>query len=250
MRELPNDPLDADIHGNSRRCILSGARADPVRLVRLALAPDGQVLPDVRGKAPGRGAWIAVDRAALDAAQAKGRLKAALARAFKSGDVAAPADLGQRIADALERAALDRLGLEARGGTLVTGAERIEAAARAGKVALLLHAADAGTDGCRRLDQALRVGSGTEGSGARGLVIAAGRPTLSLALGRENVVHVAVTGRDAAARVGDAVARWHAFIGFEAGDRPCETASQGPSAPVADGTTAERTTNEGSRASS
>ena len=40
-----------------RRCILTGDRAAPDHLVRLARAPDGAVLPDVRAKAPGRGAW-------------------------------------------------------------------------------------------------------------------------------------------------------------------------------------------------
>ena len=43
-----------------------------------------------------------------------------------------PADLPERIADALKRHALDRLGLEAKSGTLLTGSDRIEAAARFG----------------------------------------------------------------------------------------------------------------------
>ena len=92
-------------------------RAD--ELIRLALWPDGEVAPDVRARAPGRGAWIGVDRATLEAAQAKGKLKAALARAFKTNAADAPDDLGARIEAALEKAALDRLGLEARAGTLV-----------------------------------------------------------------------------------------------------------------------------------
>ena len=44
-------------------------------LIRLALGPDGEVAPDVRARAPGRGAWIGVDRATLEAAQAKGKLQ-------------------------------------------------------------------------------------------------------------------------------------------------------------------------------
>ena len=110
--------------------------------------------PDVRARAPGRGAWIEVGRAALDEANAKGKLKAALQRAFKQQAVDVPADLGARTDAALRQAVLDRLGMEARAGNLVTGGERIEAAARAGKVSLLIHAADAGDDGSRRLDQA------------------------------------------------------------------------------------------------
>jgi predicted RNA-binding protein YlxR (DUF448 family) len=196
-----------------RKCILSGEHGDRDNLIRLALSPDGDVLPDVRAKAPGRGAWIGVDRASLEAAQAKGKLRGALARAFKGSPLSIPGDLGERIEAALRQAALDRLGLEARAGTLLTGTDRIENAARRGEVELLLHAADAGEDGNRKLDQAWRVG-GREG---QGLVIPAQRPILSLALGRQNVVHIALTDRGAAARVGHALDRWRAFIGTEAG---------------------------------
>ena len=40
--------------------------------------PTAQVAPDVRARAPGRGAWIGVVRAELDEANAKGKLKGAL----------------------------------------------------------------------------------------------------------------------------------------------------------------------------
>jgi hypothetical protein len=167
----------------------------------------------VRAKAPGRGAWIGVDRATLEAAQAKGKLKGALARAFKGGVGTIPDDLGARIEAALRQTVLDRLGLEARSGTLITGADKIETAARRGEVHLLLHAADASHDGNSKLDQAWRVGGGE----AEGLVFPAERAILSLALGRQNVVHVAIIDRAAAARVKHAIDRWRAFIGLNAG---------------------------------
>jgi predicted RNA-binding protein YlxR (DUF448 family) len=196
-----------------RKCILSGEHGARETLIRLALSPEGEVLPDVRAKAPGRGAWLGVGRAALEAAQAKGKLRGALARAFKGAPLSIPTDLGERIEVALRQAALDRLGLEARAGALLTGTDRIENALRKGEVELLLHAADAGEDGNRKLDQAWRVG----GKQGQGLVIPAQRPILSLALGRQNVVHIALTDRGAAARVGHALDRWRAFIGTEAG---------------------------------
>ncbi|MBV9932166.1 MAG: DUF448 domain-containing protein [Alphaproteobacteria bacterium] len=196
-----------------RTCILSRTTAARDALVRLAVSPDGEVLPDVRAKAPGRGAWLGVDRAALEKALANGKLKGALSRAFKTGALTIPADLPERIETALRQALLDRLGLEARAGTLLTGSEKIEAACRKGEAVLLLHAADAGDDGNRKLDQAWRVG-GQEG---QGLVIPAGRAILSLALGRQNVVHIALIDRGAAARVGQALARWRAFIGPDSG---------------------------------
>jgi predicted RNA-binding protein YlxR (DUF448 family) len=206
---------------NDRRCILSGESEARDGLIRLALGPDNIVAPDVRARAPGRGAWIGVDRATLDTANAKGRLKAALARAFKSSDVAAPADLGARIAEALEHDALARLGIESRSGAVLVGSEKIQDAARKGQVHLLLHAADASEDGNRKLDQAWRVGSNAEGSGARGMTLPVGRTILSAALGRENAVHVAVIDRAAAERVKNAIGRWRDFIGSEPEAEPC-----------------------------
>ncbi len=212
-----------------RKCILSQERDARESLVRLALAPDGQILPDVRAKAPGRGAWIGVTRAELEEAIAKKRLRGALLRAFKGAELVIPDDLPQRIADALERNALDRLGLEAKSGTLLTGSERIETAARSGQLHALYHAADASDDGRRKLAQAWRVGSDKEGSDLKGLALPVARPILSLALGRENVVHIGLTDRAAAARVSDALDRWLHFIGTESAPAPCETASRGSS---------------------
>jgi predicted RNA-binding protein YlxR (DUF448 family) len=225
--------------------VLTGGKADRAALIRLALSPDGEVLPDVRAKAPGRGAWIGVDRVELQRAIDSGKLKAALFRAFRRRDLTVPADLPEQIERQLERAALDRLGLEARASTIVTGSDRIEAAARSGQVELLLHAADAGEDGNRKLDQALRVGKGAEGSDLKGLVIASPRTILSSALGRENVVHIAVTDRGAARRLSEVLARWHGFIGFGSGERPCATQPQGSIAAAASTGAAADAANEG-----
>ena len=207
-------PAEDRLGENERTCVLSGRKDSRANLIRLALGPDGTVAPDVRARAPGRGAWIGVDRAALEEAITKGKLGKALARAFK-GAVQVPADLADQIERALERATLDRLGLEARAGQLVTGSERIVDAARKGTVELLLHARDAAADGSRKLDQALRVGLGMEGSDVRGLAIPASRAILSMALGRENVVHLALIAPAAAARVNDALGRWRGFIGLD-----------------------------------
>ncbi len=217
---------DAAPHVPERKCILTGAHDARDNLIRLAVSPDGDVLPDVRAKAPGRGAWIGVDRAALEAAQKKGKLKGALARAFKGKPLTIPDDLGARIESALERAFLDRLGLESRSGAVSFGSDRIEEAARRGRVALLLHAADAGTDGSRKLDQALRVGRDEEGSDLRGVALPVSRTILAMALGRENVVHVALVDRAAAQRVSHALARWTGFIGRD-GEAEPRDASRG-----------------------
>ena len=211
MRARSNDPLEA--HVPERTCILTRRTAPREELIRLALSPEGEVAPDVRARAPGRGAWVGVARSELDAANAKGKLKPALQRAFKTNEIRVPTNLGERIEHALRKTALDRLGMEARAGNLINGADKVEAAARAGKVHLLVHALDASEDGRRRMDQAWRVGGGPQ----QGMIFPEGRTMLSLALGRENVVHVALTDPAAALRVSHAIARWRAFTGPDRG---------------------------------
>jgi predicted RNA-binding protein YlxR (DUF448 family) len=216
MRNPQNDALalaEPEMHVPERTCVLSRRKGTRDELIRLALGPDGSVAPDVRARAPGRGAWIGVTRAELDGANAKGKLKAALQRAFKANDLNVPADLGERTEEALRQTALDRLGMEARAGNLINGSDKVENAARSGKVALLIHAADASEDGRRKLDQAWRVGGGDQ----RGVIFPLDRTILSMALGRENVVHVALTDPAAASRVQHALARWRAFTGPDRG---------------------------------
>jgi predicted RNA-binding protein YlxR (DUF448 family) len=212
-------------HKPERTCILTRRKATKDALIRLALGPDGTVAPDVRARAPGRGAWISVGRTELDDANAKGKLKAALQRAFKTNEIAVPANLGELTEAALRQGTLDRLGMEARSGNLISGFDRIEAAARAGKVHGLIHAADAGDDGTRALDQAWRVGGG----GERGMIFPLERTILSMALGRDNVVHVALTDPAAASRVIHALSRWRNFAdpdcGPGGGFPACETGS-------------------------
>ena len=206
MRTPPNERLTSDIAepslpakaGSERRCILSGEHDARDALVRLAISPDGLVLPDPAAKASGRGAWIGVSRAELEAAVVDGGLKRALMRAFKGAALTIPVDL------------------ELRSGHIVLGSARIEEQARSGRIAALLHASDSSEDGRRKLDQAWRVGSDAEGSGLRGLVLPLDRNALSVALGRDNVVHLGVAGHPgdmrAATRVLQAVSRLSHFV--------------------------------------
>lgn len=231
MRTPPNERLTSDIaepvlpaaaakaEGSERRCILSGETSARDDLLRLAISPDGLVLPDVAGKAPGRGAWITPDRAILATALADGALRKGLMRAFKGAPLTIADDLADRIEAALSRQLCDRLGLELRSGNIVLGSARIEEQARSGRVATLLHASDSSEDGRRKLDQAWRVGNEMEGSGMRGQVLPLDRTALSVALGRDNVVHLGVAGnpRDmrAAERVLHAVTRLVTYLGHD-----------------------------------
>ncbi|WP_394728986.1 DUF448 domain-containing protein [Altererythrobacter sp. GH1-8] len=232
MRTPPNERVGSDIVDASRpsksepakscperRCILTGEHGSRETLLRLAISPDGLVLPDPNAKAPGRGAWIGVDRKTLEAALAKGQLKGALARAFSRSlggvKLDIPEDLPDRIEAALLRSLTDRLGLEMRSGKVVLGSQRIAEQARQGRVALLLHASDSSEDGRKKLDQAWRVGCDREGTGARGFVLPLDRDALSVALGRDNVVHLGIGEAAAALRVGQALARLTNYLGSQ-----------------------------------
>jgi hypothetical protein len=106
----------------------------------------------------------------------------------------------------------ERLGLELKAGKLLMGSDRIAENARAGKVIWLAHAADASEDGSRKLDQAWRVGEDEEGSGKAGVRLPLDRMALSVALGRDNVVHLALTDAAAAERVAAPLERLLHFL--------------------------------------
>lgn len=243
MRTPRNERLGSDIadSGPERRCVLSGAGGARDALIRLAISPDGDVLPDVLARAPGRGAWIGVSRHDLEIAIAKGKLKGALARAFGKTlggtPLSIPDDLPDRIEAALRRVFNDRLGLELRAGRLLLGSDRIAENARAGRVAWLAHASDASEDGSRKLDQALRVGRDAEGSGTRGITLPLDRAALSVALGRDNVVHLALTDSAAADRLSVPLQRLLHFLASDgAGDSAGQAETTGTDAgkPAAD----------------
>ena len=86
MRNPRNDTLgspktEADASpakGSERRCVLTGQTSARDDLVRLAISPDGDVLPDALAKAPGRGAWIGVSKAELEEAIARAKPKHSL----------------------------------------------------------------------------------------------------------------------------------------------------------------------------
>ncbi|MEE4205102.1 MAG: DUF448 domain-containing protein [Erythrobacter sp.] len=257
MRTPNNERLTHDIDegsasrasGSERRCILSGRVYPREDLLRLAIAPpDAEgvslVLPDPGAKAPGRGAWIAPDRRALESALEEGHLKKALLRAFKGARLSIPEDLANRIEAALARSLADRLGLELRAGHLVLGSSRIEEQARSGRIALLLHARDSSEDGRKRLDQAWRVGSDAEGSGLRGEVLPLDRAALSVALGRDNVVHLGVShprgqevgGSSPASRVARGVARLSNYMAGAAEESDARQVAAETAGALCDGT--------------
>lgn len=223
MRTIPDETPDVlvtsfgdaeDVEattGPERRCILTGQNHEKSGLIRLVVGPDNAVWPDLGARLPGRGAWVVPNRAALAEATQRGKLKGALARAFRMSPPHVPDDLADRIGNLLQKRALDRLGLELRAGHIIFGSDKIAEWARSGRIFMLLHVSDAARDGVARLEQAFRVGAQSGNSGCSSIRIPVERHIASRALGRDNVVHFAVTDGKAARRIETDLDRWLAY---------------------------------------
>jgi uncharacterized protein len=180
------DPLE-DLDLPERTCILTRITRQPEDLIRFALSPDGEATPDLRRKLPGRGAWLTADRKSVEEAMKK-RL---FARAFKAE--VKPADgLADLIDRLMEQDALAALSLANKAGVVTLGFMKVEAAITARKVAVLLAANDAAEDGLRKMRQVVSRNS-AETSPLPSISLFS-TAQLSLCLGRENVIHGALSG--------------------------------------------------------
>ena len=193
---LRDAPIDRE-----RRDLVSHEVMDESRLIRFVAGPDGQVVPDLGRKLPGRGLWVEASRASVEAAVKKN----GFTRAAKT-KLTAPADLADVVERLLARRCLDQLGLARREGVLISGFEKTAASLRAGKAAWVLEAADGSADG-------------------RGKILALARhqtakicgaftaDDLSLALGLENAIHAVLLA-------GGRADRWTIEVERLAGFRP------------------------------
>jgi predicted RNA-binding protein YlxR (DUF448 family) len=169
--------------GRERRCIVTGEIMPDSHLIRFVAAPDGQVVPDVAAKLPGRGLWVTATRKAVTQAVEK----KLFARAAKA-NVTAAADLAERTEKALVTRMLGDLGIARRSGALVLGFDNVLRALDSPRPAsVLIEAIDGSKDGKRKLYNAAH---------ARGMkpqvLECLTSAELGLALGRENVIHAAV----------------------------------------------------------
>ncbi|MFZ5670656.1 MAG: RNA-binding protein [Pseudomonadota bacterium] len=187
---MPSAPATHAQASRQRRDLVSGAVMAEDALVRFVAGPDGTVVPDLARKLPGRGLWVAADRASVETAARKGLFS----RAARAKLAAAP-DLADQVERLLLRRLLDGLGLARRAGELTSGFEKVLAAVRGGKAAWLIEASDGAGDGRRKLLAAAR----TAPLKPRlfGLFSSA---ELGLALGGENVIHTAFLAGRASGR--------------------------------------------------
>lgn len=172
-----------------RRCVLTRETLPKEKMIRFVQAPDGQIMPDLAEKLPGRGIWISCSRTLISKAQETGKLHGAISNALKasvSKDQIPPA-LADSVAALLRKRALNRLGLEKRAGSIVTGFDKIKTALGAANADVpfaLITATDGGEDGKKKLRGILR--------DSAPVFEIFDRDELSSALGRDNAVHVLV----------------------------------------------------------
>lgn len=171
--------------GTERLCVVSREVKPVAEMIRFVVGPQGEVVPDLKRKLPGRGIWVTAT--ATDLAEAVRR--GAFARGFGRA-VTIPPDFVETTERLLERSALDALAIAGKGGQVVAGFSKVEAALLRGHAVLLMHASDAAADGVRKLE-ALRRQSEEEGRKV-GLLAAFPSAQLDLALGRSNVIHAAL----------------------------------------------------------
>ena len=170
-------------------------------LIRFVAGPDGSVVPDLARKLPGRGLWVAADRASIQTAASKNLF----ARAAKAPLKAAP-DLAELVERLLTRRCLELLGLARREGVLISGFEKSAAAIRSGRAAWLIEASDGAADGRGKLLALAR----HQTTRVCGVWTA---EDLSLALGLENALHAVL-------RAGGRADRWTVEVERLAGFRP------------------------------
>lgn len=164
--------------GPQRRCIATGATGERAQLLRFVVGPEGDIVPDVAARLPGRGLWLTARRDIVEGAVAK-RL---FARAARRAVTIVPG-LADRIEALLAGRLVETLGLARRAGLAVAGFEKVCETVRSGKAGLLLAALDGAETGRRKI-RAL----------GRDLPVAVvlTAAELARAFGRERAVHAAV----------------------------------------------------------
>jgi len=165
-----------------RRCIASGQSRPVTQLIRFVVGPDDRIVADVAGKLPGRGIWICAGRDLI----ARAVDKRLFARAAKQ-QVTADPDLPDQVEGLLVKSCLGLIGLARRAGDVVTGFDQVKAMLAAGEAGAVLRASDAAQHGAKKIDAGLK-----RTDTAVPVIALFGRTELSLALGRENVVHAAL----------------------------------------------------------
>jgi hypothetical protein len=189
-REPAPHALDERRHEPLRQCIVTRERYPKEVMIRFVADPAGVIVPDLQARLPGRGAWVIADRMAIETAIKKRLFSRAL-----DTQAMAPEDLCARIEALLAKRCLELLGQALGAGELLLGSGAVQSAARRGEVAAAIEASDGAPDGRRKLFASLKAGGllGRALNQGKALIVGCfSSAELSLALGRQNVIHAAL----------------------------------------------------------
>lgn len=179
--------------GPERRCIATGEVQPKHGLIRFVIGPDGQIVPDLLGKLPGRGIYVAAERKALE----KAVLKGLFARAARQ-PVDVPEDLIATVEEGLADRVVHLISLARKAGQAVAGFEKVKDWLAKEQARVLIQA----SDGSERGKTKLRPPPGKDG-----FIGCLTANELGLAFGRENVIHGALAGGGLTARVVEEAAK-------------------------------------------
>ncbi|MEO0600281.1 MAG: DUF448 domain-containing protein [Myxococcota bacterium] len=121
-----------------RQCLGCRDRTDRGSLIRLVASPDGQLVVDLKGRLPGRGAWVHPRPECVAAVVSRpGLLHRTLRQRVDASRLA------EQLQEAVQNALFHGLSLAAAGGGLVVGFDRLSFAIVEGRVQDVLVAKDA-----------------------------------------------------------------------------------------------------------
>jgi len=181
--------LDSGPHSRRRErlCVATRTVRPVAELIRFVVGPDGEAVPDIKCRLPGRGVWVtATQEAVADAIARK-----AFARGFRR-DVRLPADLSARTERMLAQAVLDALAMAGKSGLVAAGFAKTATALEHDHVIALVHAVEASADGIRKLDAIARRRRAQLEAETPPVIEFLTSAQMDLALGRSNVIHAAL----------------------------------------------------------
>ncbi|MFM2389777.1 MAG: hypothetical protein RLZZ437_1332 [Pseudomonadota bacterium] len=187
-----------------RRCIVTGESQPKAGLVRFVVGPEGQVVPDVLGRLPGRGMYVEAVAASID----KAAKKNLFTRAAKQ-PVVVPDGLVALIEGQVLRRVTDLLSMARKAGDAVTGYEKVKDMLAKGQARVLIQASDGSERGKTKLRP-------PEGTGSFIGCLTAGE--MGLAFGRERAIHAALAAGGLTSRVVEEAARLAGLRGHMGGN--------------------------------
>lgn len=178
--------------GPERRCVATGEVQPQSGLVRFVAGPGGELVPDILGKLPGRGVWVAADRAALERAVAR----SLFARGLKQ-PVSVPEGLVDTVEAQLAGRVVNLVSLARKSGLAVSGYEKVKDRLTREDARVLIQASDGSGRGKSKLSTPHR-------GDYIGWLTA---QELGRAFGRQTAVHAALGDGGLAQRVVEEAAR-------------------------------------------